>query len=46
VKAIPATCTLDTGGLVQHQQVGDGEIESKLKKLIAKASDNSLALPK
>jgi len=46
VKAIPTTFTIDANGFVQDQQVGDGEIESKLKKLIAQASDKSLAAPK
>jgi len=39
VKAIPTTFTIDADGFVQDQQVGDGEIESKLKKLIAQASN-------
>lgn len=34
VKAIPTTFTIDADGFVQDQQVGDGEIETKLKKLI------------
>jgi thiol-disulfide isomerase/thioredoxin len=37
VKAIPTTFTIDADGFVQDQQVGDGEIESKLQKLIEKA---------
>jgi thiol-disulfide isomerase/thioredoxin len=38
VKAIPTTFTIDADGFVQDQQVGDGEIEAKLKKLIAAVS--------
>jgi thiol-disulfide isomerase/thioredoxin len=38
VKAIPTTFTIDADGFVQDQQVGDGEIEAKLKKLISEAS--------
>jgi thiol-disulfide isomerase/thioredoxin len=38
VKAIPTTFTIDANGFVQDQQVGDGEIEEKLKKLLLKAS--------
>ena len=37
VKAIPTTFTIDANGFVQDQQVGDGDIEAKLKKLIAAA---------
>jgi thiol-disulfide isomerase/thioredoxin len=37
VKAIPTTFTIDADGFVQDQQVGDGDIEAKLKKLIAAA---------
>jgi thiol-disulfide isomerase/thioredoxin len=39
VKAIPTTFTIDADGFLQDQQVGDGNIEEKLKKLIAKASE-------
>ena len=35
VKAIPTTFTIDADGFLQDQQVGDGNIEEKLKKLIA-----------
>jgi thiol-disulfide isomerase/thioredoxin len=35
VKAIPTTFTIDADGFVQDQQVGDGDIEAKLKKLVA-----------
>lgn len=38
VKAIPTTFTIDANGFVQDQQVGDGEIEAKLKKLIEAVS--------
>ena len=38
VRAIPATFTIDADGVLQDQHVGDAEIEGKLKKLVAKAS--------
>jgi thiol-disulfide isomerase/thioredoxin len=38
VKAIPTTFTIDADGFLQDQQVGDGNIEEKLKKLITQAS--------
>jgi thiol-disulfide isomerase/thioredoxin len=38
VKAIPTTFTIDADGFVQDQQVGDGDIEAKLKKLVAAAA--------
>jgi thiol-disulfide isomerase/thioredoxin len=38
VKAIPTTFTIDAQGFLQDQQVGDGEIEAKLKKLVDKAA--------
>jgi thiol-disulfide isomerase/thioredoxin len=38
VKAIPTTFTIDADGFLQDQQVGDGNIEEKLKKLIAQAA--------
>ena len=46
VKAIPTTFTIDAQGFLQDQQVGDGEIEAKLKKLIDKAAgaDNGKAV--
>ena len=34
VKAIPTTFTIDANGFVQDQQVGDGNIEDKLQKLL------------
>ena len=43
VKAIPTTFTIDADGFVQDRQVGDGDIEETLKKLIAQAG-NSKAL--
>ena len=43
VKAIPTTFTIDAQGFLQDQQVGDGEIEAKLKKLIDKAASASSA---
>ena len=36
VKAIPTTITIDGDGFVQDRQVGDGDLEKKLKELIAK----------
>jgi len=38
VNAIPATFTIDTDGVLEDQHVGDGNIEGKLKKLLAAAS--------
>lgn len=38
VTAIPATFTIDTDGVLEDQHVGDGNIEGKLKKLLAGAS--------
>lgn len=43
VKAIPTTFTIDAQGFLQDQQVGDGEIEAKLKKLVDKASSTGSA---
>ena len=37
VKAIPTTFSIDANGFLQDQQVGSGEIESKLKQLVAEA---------
>ena len=39
VKAIPATFTIDADGVLEDQQVGDSNVEGKLKKLIAKAKE-------
>ncbi|WP_263358723.1 thioredoxin-like domain-containing protein [Acidicapsa ligni] len=39
VKAIPTTFTVDTDGFVQDRQVGDGDIETTLKRLVTQASD-------
>ena len=39
VKAIPTTFSIDADGFVQDRQVGDGNIEEILKKLIAQATD-------
>ena len=38
VKAIPTTFSIDAGGFVQDRQVGDGNIEETLKRLIAQAT--------
>ncbi len=38
VKAIPTTFSIDADGFVQDQQVGEGKIEEKLKKLLAQAA--------
>jgi thiol-disulfide isomerase/thioredoxin len=38
VKAIPTTFSIDADGFVQDRQVGDGDIEETLKKLIAQAT--------
>ena len=40
VNAIPATFTIDTDGVLEDQHVGDGNIEGKLKKLLADAIAN------
>jgi thiol-disulfide isomerase/thioredoxin len=37
VRAIPATFTIDADGVLEDQRVGDTEIESKLKKMVAQA---------
>jgi len=39
VTAIPATFTIDADGVLEDQHVGDADIEGKLKKLIARASE-------
>ena len=41
VKAIPTTFSIDADGFVQDRQVGDGDIEETLKKLIAQADQSS-----
>jgi thiol-disulfide isomerase/thioredoxin len=38
VTAIPATFTIDADGVLEDQHVGDADIESKLKKLVAHAA--------
>jgi thiol-disulfide isomerase/thioredoxin len=47
VTAIPATFTIDADGVLEDQHVGDANIEGKLKKLIARATEaaNSKAAP-
>jgi thiol-disulfide isomerase/thioredoxin len=39
VNAIPHTFTIDTDGVLQDEHIGDGSIEGKLKKLIARARE-------
>jgi thiol-disulfide isomerase/thioredoxin len=39
VKAIPTTFSIDADGFVQDRQVGDGDIEDTLKKLVAQAKE-------
>jgi len=39
VTAIPATFTIDADGVLEDQHVGDGNIEGKLKKLVASADE-------
>jgi thiol-disulfide isomerase/thioredoxin len=39
VTAIPATFTIDADGVLEDQHVGDADIEGKLKKLIAGATE-------
>lgn len=39
VRAIPATFTIDSDGVLEDQHVGDADIEGKLKKLIARAAE-------
>ncbi len=39
VKAIPTTFSIDANGFVQDQQIGQGEIESVLEKLVAQAKE-------
>ncbi|HKW33409.1 MAG TPA: TlpA disulfide reductase family protein [Candidatus Acidoferrum sp.] len=39
VRAIPATFTIDSDGVLQDEHIGDASIEGKLKKLIARARE-------
>jgi thiol-disulfide isomerase/thioredoxin len=39
VTAIPATFTIDADGVLEDQHVGDANIEGKLKKLVASATE-------
>jgi len=39
VNAIPATFTIDADGVLEDQHVGDANIEGKLKKLVASATE-------
>lgn len=43
VNAIPTTFTIDAQGFLQDQQVGSGDIETKLKELVDKAKQLSQA---
>jgi thiol-disulfide isomerase/thioredoxin len=39
VEAIPHTFTIDADGVLQDEQIGDGSVEGKLKKLVARARE-------
>ena len=39
VNAIPHTFTIDADGVLQDEHIGDGSIEGKMKKLIARARE-------
>jgi thiol-disulfide isomerase/thioredoxin len=39
VRAIPATFSIDADGVLQDQHVGDAEIEWKLRKMVARATE-------
>jgi thiol-disulfide isomerase/thioredoxin len=41
INAIPATFTIDADGVLEDQHVGDADIEGKLKKLVARASEQN-----
>jgi thiol-disulfide isomerase/thioredoxin len=43
VNAIPHTFTIDADGVLQDEQIGDGSIEGKLKKLCAQARQQQKA---
>jgi hypothetical protein len=43
VTAIPATFTIDADGVLEDQHVGDADIEGKLKKLVARAAEGTIA---
>ena len=43
VQAIPQTFTIDAGGILQDQHIGDAFIEGELKKLIARVRQSQLA---
>jgi peroxiredoxin len=43
VHAIPHTFTIDADGVLQDERIGDSSIESKLKKLVAKAQEAQTA---
>ena len=45
VRAIPATFTIDSDGVLEDQHVGDASIEGKLKKLVAQAVEKSRSAP-
>jgi hypothetical protein len=39
VHSIPHTFTIEADGVLQDEQIGDGSIDGKLKKLIARARE-------
>ena len=45
VDAIPHTFTIDADGVLQDEQIGDGSIEGKLKKLVARAHELAAEKP-
>ncbi|MDR3774643.1 MAG: TlpA disulfide reductase family protein [Terracidiphilus sp.] len=45
VNAIPATFSIDADGVLEDQHVGDADIEGKLKKMIARAVQESTGRP-
>ncbi len=45
VDAIPATFSIDADGVLEDQHVGDGSIDGKLKKMIARAVEIENAKP-
>ncbi len=46
VRAIPQTFTIDSDGVLQDQHIGDGNIEGKLKQLVAQAAERQAAAQK
>jgi thiol-disulfide isomerase/thioredoxin len=45
VTSIPATFTIDADGILEDQHVGDADIDGKLKKLIARATEAADSKP-